>query len=451
MSSKTKTTATKEGGKPALVPKLRFPEFREAEGWSQVKLIDTADRSVKWSFIGGPFGSNLKSSDYVSDGIRIIQLQNIGDGEFFDEYRIFTTPEKADELLSNNIYPGEIIMSKMGDPVGRACLIPKFHDRYVMCSDGIRLVVNEKENNKYFVYSLINSTLFRAIVEKTATGSTRKRIGLDELKNLPMQLPKKAEQQKIAECLSSVDELIAAQVRKVEGLKIHKNGLMQQLFPREGEAQPPRRFREFQGKVGWKVRELGPMTTKVGSGITPTGGDKNYKTQGRPFVRSQNVGWGQLILDDVAFIDEETHASFSSTEIKAFDVLLNITGASIGRSALADARIVGGNVNQHVCIIRVKPIELKPNFLNQYLISEYGQEQIDSFQAGGNRQGLNFAQIRLFSIPVPPTEREQECIANCLSTLDGLIIVESQKLEVLKTHKRGLMQQLFPSPEEAEA
>jgi len=114
-----------------LVPKLRFPEFRDVEGWAQVRLIDTADRSVKWSFISRPFGSKLKSSDYVANGVRIIQLQNIGDGEFFNQYRIFTTPEKADELLSNNIYPGEIIMSKMGDPVGHACLISHVHDRYV--------------------------------------------------------------------------------------------------------------------------------------------------------------------------------------------------------------------------------------------------------------------------------------------------------------------------------
>ena len=188
--------------KKTQVPKLRFPEFREADEWVKGKLIDTTDRSIKWSFIGGPFGSNLKSSDYVENGVRIIQLQNIGDGEFFDDYRIFTTVGKADELLSNNIYPGEIIMSKMGDPVGRACLIPNLHDRYVMCSDGIRLVIDEKTHAKYFVYSLINSSQFRAKVEKTATGSTRKRIGLDELKNLPMLLPAKGEQQKIADCLS---------------------------------------------------------------------------------------------------------------------------------------------------------------------------------------------------------------------------------------------------------
>ena len=241
-----------------------------------------------------------------------------------------------------------------------------------------------------------------------------------------------------------MDELIAALARKVDALKTHKKGLMQQLFPREGETQPRLRFTEFRDAGEWEVRELGLMTTKVGSGITPTGGDQNYKTEGRPFVRSQNVGWGQLILNDVAFIDEKTHMSFSSTEIKPSDVLLNITGASIGRSAVADSRIVGGNVNQHVCILRVKPRELTPTLLNQYLISEYGQKQIDSFQAGGNRQGLNFAQIRSFSIPVPPTEGEQQRISNFLTSLDDLITAATQELETLKTHKKGLMQQLFP-------
>src|SRR5471030_2593295 len=154
---------------------------------------------------------------------------------------------------------------------------------------------------------------------------------------------------------------------------------------------PRLRLPEFRDAGEWEDRELGSMTNKIGSGITPLGGDKTYKPSGRPFIRSQNVGWGHLLLDDVAFIDEEAHASFDGTEILPDDVLLNITGASIGRSAIADARIIGGNVNQHVCIIRVKRGELKPILLNQFLISERGQAQINSFQAGGNRQGLNFA------------------------------------------------------------
>jgi type I restriction enzyme S subunit len=189
------------------------------------------DKKIKWSFIGGPFGSNLKSSDYTDNGVRIIQLQNIGDAEFFDDYKIYTSEQKANELLSCNIYPGDIILSKMGDPVGRACLIPDNHDRYLMCSDGIRLVVDEGAFSKYFIYSLINSASFRDLVEKTATGSTRKRIGLDELKNLPFSVPKLKEQQRIADCLSSLDALITSQAEKLDALKTHKKGLMQQLFP----------------------------------------------------------------------------------------------------------------------------------------------------------------------------------------------------------------------------
>lgn len=208
-------------------------------------------------------------------------------------------------------------------------------------------------------------------------------------------------------------------------------------------SRPKLRFPEFRDAEGWEKKPLGPNTIKVGSGITPRGGSKAYKKSGRPFVRSQNVGWGQLLLSDVAFIDEETHAAFSGTEIKKADVFLNISGASIGRSALADARVSGGNVNQHVCIIRIKPSKLSAVFLNQYLNSSEGQKQIDSFQAGGNRQGLNFAQIRSFSIPTPQPS-EQQKIADCLTSTDDLIAAEAQKLEALKDHKKGLMQQLFP-------
>ena len=112
-----------------LLPKLRFPEFINAWGTGAKPLEDllmSADKNTKWSFIGGPFGSNLKSSDLASpEGIRVIQLQNIGDAEFVDRStKYLHRRKKLMTSLSNNIYPGEIILSKMGDPVGRACLIP---------------------------------------------------------------------------------------------------------------------------------------------------------------------------------------------------------------------------------------------------------------------------------------------------------------------------------------
>ena len=317
-------------------------------------------------------------------------------------------------------------------------------------NDVIVIRAKAKLVTEYFPFLLRNDS-FIDYVMTGAKGVKMPRGDVSSMKKYPAFYPTHPEQQKIADCLSSVDELIAAQVRKVNALKTHKKGLMQQIFPRKGETQPRMRFPGFQNGGEWVQGGLGSKASKVGSGITPTGGDKNYKQSGRPFVRSQNVSWGDLLLEEIAFIDEETHASFGATEIKAFDVLLNITGASIGRSAVADERIVGGNVNQHVCIIRFKAAELNPIYLNQYLISPNGQKQIDSFQAGGNRQGLNFAQIRSFSIPLPPKVSEQQRIADCLSSLDDLITAQTQKLEALKTHKKGLMQQLFPSAEVLEA
>lgn len=152
----------------------------------------------------------------------------------------------------------------------------------------------------------------------------------------------------------------------------------------------------------WSQTTIQDIATKVGSGVTPTGGSKRYKEYGRPFVRSQNVGWGTLLLDDLAFIDEETHNGFPATELKLGDVLLNITGASIGRTTLADRRLVGGNVNQHVCIIRSDADNAIPKFINLLLLSALGQRQIGSFQAGGNRQGLNFSQINSIKLPSRP-------------------------------------------------
>lgn len=214
------------------VPRLRFPEFKGDGEWNHKKLIDIANKNVKWSFTGGPFGSNLKTNDYTDSGIRIIQLQNIGDGKFNDDYKIFTSLEKANELLSCNIYAGDIILSKMGDPVGRACIIPDSLDRGLMASDGIRLVVDEDFYKKYFIFSLINSKRIRDSIEEKSTGSTRKRIGLDILKTIKLIIPNTlAEQQKIADCLSSLDNLIEAEEQRIEQLQLHKKGLMQKLFP----------------------------------------------------------------------------------------------------------------------------------------------------------------------------------------------------------------------------
>ncbi|MFC1395780.1 restriction endonuclease subunit S [Acinetobacter junii] len=202
-------------------------EFGE---WEEKTLIDSVDTNIKWSFTGGPFGSNLKSEDYTELGIRIIQLQNIGDGAFLNDYKIYTSPEKANELLSCNIYPDEILISKMGDPVARCCIVPKHHDRYVMCSDGIRLVVDKKNYSSIFMFYQINYQDFRQSASDVSTGSTRKRIGLSDLKQLPIKAPCLEEQTKIANFLSAIDKKIEVVAQQIEQAKHWKKGLLQQMF-----------------------------------------------------------------------------------------------------------------------------------------------------------------------------------------------------------------------------
>jgi type I restriction enzyme S subunit len=192
----------------------------------------------------------------------------------------------------------------------------------------------------------------------------------------------------------------------------------------------------------WQFSEVGQISEKIGSGITPTGGSAIYKKSGRPFLRSQNVLWGKLNISDLAFISDEIHSTFASTEIKINDVLLNITGASIGRSAHATKSIVGGNVNQHVCIIRSKDRIVFSKFLSTLLVSPLIQKQIFSFQAGGNREGLNFQQVSRLCIPLPPLP-EQKAIAKVLSDTDSLIESLDALIDKKKAIKQGAMQELL--------
>jgi len=193
--------------------------------------------------------------------------------------------------------------------------------------------------------------------------------------------------------------------------------------------------------VEWSASKLDQLVEKVGSGVTPKGGSDSYLSSGIPLIRSQNIHWGRLSLRDVAFISEAQHERMSNSALKPSDVLLNITGASIGRCAVLPSDFKEGNVNQHVCIIR--PTEsLRPHYLSQYLLSEFGQEQIDKLQAGGNREGLNYQQIRGFLIALPPLP-EQQKIAAILTAVDDKLGVIARQISAIQTLKQGLMQTLF--------
>ncbi len=202
---------------------------------------------------------------------------------------------------------------------------------------------------------------------------------------------------------------------------------------------PVLRFPEFSGE--WEIKKLGDISEKVGSGSTPSGGEKVYQTYGIPFIRSQNVLKNKLNLDRT-HISEEINIKMKGSIVKPNDILLNITGGgSIGRSCVVPHTFTIGNVNQHVCIIRLNKLN-NSGFIQVFLSSYEGQKLIYQGQTGSGREGLNFQSIRLFKIFIPQFN-EQQKIADFLTRIDIRIDRLSKKKNLLESYKKGVMQNIF--------
>jgi type I restriction enzyme, S subunit len=427
--------------KEKLIPDLRFPEFKNEGEWTETILGSVVEMKGRIGYRG------YTTEDIVDKGKGAITLSPSNfkeNGQLNFDKCTYISWAKYDESPEIQLEEGQTVLVKTAS-VGKTAYVNKLPEKATV-NPQIVVLKPKAIHNRFLSFTVSHQNTQKQIRNNVGAGAIPN-ISQEIISKTKILLPpdkEKKEQQKIASCLSSLDEVIAAHSQKLELLKDHKKGLMQNLFPSAGEKVPKYRFKEFEKDGEWEEKKLGELTNKVGSGTTPLGGESTYKKVGRPFVRSQNVSWGVFLLENIAFIDEETHKNSINTEIQYGDVLLNITGASIGRSAVANEFVTGGNVNQHVCIIRAEKDILNPYFINHFLISDFGQKQIASFQAGGNRQGLNFVQIRSLYISIPPSLQEQQKIASCLSSLDALITAQAEKIAQLKVHKKGLMQGLFP-------
>ncbi len=200
---------------------------------------------------------------------------------------------------------------------------------------------------------------------------------------------------------------------------------------------------EWLGEVPqhWSLTRLGFLCEKIGSGKTPSGGSETYANEGVVFIRSQNVYDEGLFLDDVVYITAETDEEMAGSRVRDGDVLLNITGASLGRTCLVPSGFAGGNVNQHVCIIRLIDRTLR-QFVAMFLKSIGMKAQIDAAQTGAARDGLNFAQISKLALTLPPIT-EQTKIASFLdretSKIDGLVGEQRRLMELLKEKRQAVI------------
>lgn len=184
------------------------------------------------------------------------------------------------------------------------------------------------------------------------------------------------------------------------------------------------------------------FTTKVGSGVTPKGGAEVYLTSGIPLFRSQNVTDDGFLLDDIAYISQEIDNMMQGSRVKADDVLLNITGASIGRCYYTPSTFKGGNVNQHVCIIRPKKSSVLPKYLHYGLISPMGKELIKLSQNGANREGLTIENIKNFAFNIPSIKEQEKIITYLdkkVKNINSQITLLTQKQECYLRLKKTLI------------
>jgi type I restriction enzyme S subunit len=202
---------------------------------------------------------------------------------------------------------------------------------------------------------------------------------------------------------------------------------------------PALRFPEFEGE--WVSKKIGQITEKINSGKTPLGGENVYTSKGILFIRSQNVTDNKLSYENSTYIPEEINNTMKNSVVKSNDILLNITGASLGRSCVVPDDFTIGNVNQHVCIIRVNK-ENEPYFIQPIFASEKGQNLFTSLQTGSGREGLNFQSIKDITLNLP-TLPEQKRIATFLTEVDTKLTQLKQKKTILEQYKKGVMQKIF--------
>lgn len=404
-------------------PHLRFPGFTGE--WEEKKLGNFCELRNGYAF---------KSDSYVTNGkYNIVTIANVQNGQL-NINSVNTINDLPENIVEHQkLKIGDIILSMTGN-VGRVCIVDKANCLLNQRVGLIEQVSNEIDRR--FLYCLINSPQFESEMIKSGQGAAQANISKTDIESFSFFLsPNPEEQRKIAECLTEIDETISAQAEKVELLKIHKKGLMQQLFPQDGETTPKLRFPEFEGE--WEEKKFKDFTFAVGK--------KNR--QNLPYDRYS-------ISNEKGFYPQDEQFEGGAGYLKNIDCKMYII-VPPKSFAYNPARINIGsigyqNLGKDVIVSSLYEVFQVDNtcddsFLWHWFHSDVFRKMVLDVQEGGVRQYFFYEKLKECSINLP-SKKEQQTITSFLSDFDNLIAAESDKLEILKNYKKGLMQQLFPQP-----
>lgn len=426
-----------------LIPKYRFPEFKNDGSWVKYRI---GDYMQPYTGLTGKSGNDFGSGEpYISykqvfDGaqikiedcplVKINKNENQNKVEYGDVL-ITTSSETANEVGYTNV-----ITTKIND------------DTYLNSFCFGLKPTDLNFPNVLFSKYLFRNNEYRNAVILLAQGVTRYNISKTKVVELKLSMPSNpSEQQKIADCLSSLDDVIAGHEEKLTLLEEHKKGLMQNLFPQKGETQPKYRFPEFENDGDWVEDCIGNYMDLF-SGIAIKSEDITDDENGTPILRGINITEGfirhSIDIDKYYLKPIEPMKKYLT---KVNDIVIGMDGSKVGKNV---AQITEKDENsiliQRVACIRNKN-NSNGNYLYQQFISNRFIKYVDNVNTSSGIPHISAQQIKDFSIMIPPVLEEQQKIASVLSSVDELIVAQREKIASLKEHKKGLMQGLFPKIE----
>ena len=414
----------KQDTKLCLMPKRRFPEFQGAQRWTPVSLHKASTPVIE------RVGERRLTPVSISAGRGFVpQAEKFGRDISGNQYQLYTLVNDGDFVYNKG--------NSLRFPQGCVYLLNGWGQ---VAAPNVFICFRLKSGySNGFFQNCFEANFHGKQLQKHITSGARSNgllnISKENFFSVEIPTPGPEEQQKVADCLSSMDDLIAAQARKVDALKTHKIGLMQQLFPREGETIPRLRFSEFREAGGWGKNTLGNLV-EIRSGNSPS----QYKLleDGKyPFVKVEDLNnCGKYQAEAREYSNEPDGL------VPPNSVIFPKRGAAI---ALNKLRLANCDMLMDTNMMALTPSEAyHVDFLFQYL-SQIG---LDRIADNSTIPQINNKHIIPFPVLVPRSD-EQQRISDCLTSFDNLITASAQELETLRTHKKGLMQQLLPSAEAA--
>ena len=412
------------------------------EEWeiSKIKFTTQLNGRIGWQ--------GLTSAEYKEEGPYLITGTDFQNGTINFETAVHIDEKRWSEASQIQVENGDLLITKDGT-VGKVAIISGLDDKASLNSGVLRIQTVDEIDRKFLYYVLLSDEFWMWFNYTNSGASTILHLYQNVFDEFTFTFPQKNEQQKIADFLdkktAQLDKVKSLLEEQIQKLKDYRASLIYETVTKGLDKTVPMKDSGINwiGQVpeGWGVKRLKYLVNKIGSGKTPLGGSEIFEETGILFIRSQNVHNGLIQLEDKStYINRNIHRQMIGTSVEKNDILLNITGASIGRVAKYDLD-VGANVNQHVCIIRCDRFVL-PDYLMYFIMSEFGQFMIKIHQISGNREGLSFDNIGNFKIIIPDLDYQykiSQYLNKKMLIINQMIKTKDQQIENINKQRQTLI------------